>query len=690
MSLTLRPVVTPGSNPDVFYQRKALSKAQAMPRLQPEPQQFLKPSIPNGMAGPNIYSRCLLGLRSGIKEEQDFALHHLVKVSYERGDKYKFDGFPLLAESLIEKALEVAELIYGMRWRISYNEVEGTAPDNTINGAFGTPNLLDKVRSLSPTVNATDPESAEFSQRLDKLNEAALVIRNMVILEENAVFVSKLPLFRDFLTIAINLPSHPQLTEYRHYALEMAEQVTRYWSMTQGDPLYLSLLQQLESHDRGMVLPAMRAINRIGIETPEVHRLTDVPLSTIERLFSFVLLESDDVLLEATLDFVYEFTAIPENVTYVLSSQSALLSSIIPRLSNLLLHNASSTEEKILNRTIASRSHTPPPIPMMPQTLYNQLLGFPEPQRSSSWLRCCFEESPQDDITQIAIWQAYQSRFAQNAPIAAADFIKNVSNTFASAQAQVINGPQPRFIIKGIKPRRVLVDPSGRPLFKCLWEIASPNPYSTTVTSSQKTFCSQWHRDKLSLWSHILNDHLGIQRGPDGRFDNGGIGTHTCRWTGCMRSSPFSKPMEIGMHVRAHLPETADAMRDLINELAEGKAQQPEYTRHKFYYTAMDERGHPCGIPFMSVMVMRNLARYANKHAQAQGFDKGGVKLMERLFGTVKTKVFEVVAVNRTLRGELGDLLGMIERGVGAGDAAQQKTVAQSDEEMMDGDAVMT
>ena len=59
-----------------------------------------------GFIGPNIYLRALRSLQSGIPSEVQFALHHLVKMSYERGDKYRFDGFPGLAEALINKILD--------------------------------------------------------------------------------------------------------------------------------------------------------------------------------------------------------------------------------------------------------------------------------------------------------------------------------------------------------------------------------------------------------------------------------------------------------------------------------------------------------------------------------------------------------------------------------------------------------
>ena len=261
--------------------------------------------------------------------------------------------------------------------------------------------------------------------------------------------------------------------------------------MLPRDPLYLSMLPYLESPDRSMLLSALRAINRIGIELEAVFHVTGVPLSTIERLISLTLLESDDELLEACLDFLYEYTAVYDNSISVLTNNAELYPKLIPRLVTLMNHSPSTHEEVILNKPKPQKHAITPTIPSIPSDLHQQLLQYPEPTRSSRWLKCCFEESREDDITQIAIWQAYQGRFQHNTPVPAAEFIKNVSSTFSTAQAQVINGPQPRFIIKGIRPRKVLIDTNGQPYFKCFWENSKPDPYDPMARNTQRHLCQK-------------------------------------------------------------------------------------------------------------------------------------------------------------------------------------------------------
>lgn len=661
MALTLRPVVTPGNNGPVFRHRKEAAKAQSLPKVPLEVQHYLRGAIPNNMSGPNIYIRCLYGLRSGIPEEQDFALHHLVKVSYERGEKYKFEGFPLLAESLLEKALEITILIYDVKWQISYDEDAVIQSTNTLNASYGTPRLLDTIHALEVKTKEEDVESEGFSRRLEKLNEAALVLRNMVTLDENAAFISRFPLLREFIIIAINLPNQARLAEFRHYALEIAEQVTRYYEMSSSDALYVSLLKKLDQNDRGDLLPSLRAIIRISMETPVLHQLTDIPIQTVERVVSFLLLEIDDDLIAASLDFLYQYTAIPENLEFLLKTSPALLPSLTTRLANLLLHSARPFDERIMVRA-AQKQAPNSAIAVIPQDLYEELLAFPEPERSSRWLKCCFEESPTDDITQIAIWQAYQGRFHDNTPIPAADFIKNVSNTFSTAQAQVINGPQPRFIIKGIRPRRVLIGLKGIPNMKCPWEV--PVKVDATDMLSRlpsKQPCGQWQSSRQNLWSHVLTDHLNIPKVDNGRsFSTHAMGPYVCRWAGCMRSGePFMQARDVGIHVRLHIPD-APTLDDITKQ--SDVLKEPEFTRHTFYSSPVDEKNIPAGIGWTSIAVMRNLALYANR-PQAQGTNnKNEAPLMDRLFGHVKRELWHNISVSRTLMFWLHDLMKKISK----------------------------
>jgi chromatin structure-remodeling complex subunit RSC9 len=610
------------------------------------------------MRGPNIYIRCLYGLRSEIPGEQDFALHHLVKVSFERGDKYKFEGFPQLAEALLEKALEISTLVHGIKWTVSYEKDAGLQDGDVLNGSMGTDGLYEHLQTLPVLADKDFLEPAESSHKLVKLYEAALVIRNMVMLEENALFLSKFHLLRDFLIIALNLPQQERLAEYRQYALDIAEQVIKFWELDATSPIYQSLVKNLTSEDRGVILSSARAITHIGMEFPRPTRLTDIPIATIRTLASYLLLDSDDELMLASLDLIYQYTALPENMAHMLTSEPSILHRLTPRLVSLLLHNAHLLEQRYKTED-AERLPPVTNIPVVPDELFNQLLTLPEPDRSTKWLRCCFEEAPAEDITQIAIWQAYQGRFQNAGPIPAADFIKNVSVTFSTAQAQVINGPNPRFIIKGIRPRRVLVNANGQPYHKCLWQVKVENSSQTVPDVFQS--CSLWHSHPETLWAHMVKDHLFVPLKGDGKFDAAAQGSYRCKWLGCTKHEHEveTSALAAGLHVRLHVkssskPPSVDAAAcksvDLVKDAT--------YTRHTYYQTLQDEKGLPAGIPHMAVLVLKNFARHAVR--QRQSSQTGEVSVMEELFGEVKDQLWNNFTVNKTLRLDLDHLIRMV------------------------------
>ena len=614
--------------------------------------------------GPNIYIRCLYGLRSEIREEQEFALHHLVKVSFERGDKYKFEGFPQLAESLLEKALEISTLIHGIKWIVSYEEGAGLHDGDVLNGSFGTDGLYERLQTLPVLADKGVLEPTDFSHMLIKLNEAALVIRNMVMLEENGLFLSKFSLLRDFLIIALNLPQQERLAEFRQYALEIAEQTTKFWELESTSPIHQSLVKNLTSEDRGVVLSSARAITRIGMESPRSSRLTDISASTIRALASYLLLDSDDELMLASLDILYQFTALPENMTLILASEPGILRRITPRLVSLVFHNAQPHEHKHRHEVKGGQRLAPvTEIPVVPDDLYNQLLLLSEPDRSTKWLRCCFKEAATEDITQIAIWQAYQGRFEQNGPIPAADFIKNVSVTFSTAQAQVINDPNPRFIIKGIRPRRVLVNTKGEPYHQCLWQIAAQDSNDQSVQSSPKPqACGLWHPTPDTLWAHILKDHLSIPLKGDGKFDAMAQGSYLCRWLACTKHENVSETsaVAVGLHVRLHVKtslsiSSADTAAGRSSEIV----KDAEYVRHTCYTTpTLDEKGTPAGIPHMAVLVLKNFARHANRQQQSGQVQE--VSVMEDLFGEVKDQLWNSFTLHKTLRADLDHLMSIV------------------------------
>ncbi|KAL1637504.1 Chromatin structure-remodeling complex protein rsc9 [Neofusicoccum ribis] len=627
----VKPVTTPSNNPEHFRSlRSRMASRYARP-----PQQNKGMMLPGtGFTGPNIYIRALLALQSGSVEEQAYALHHLVKISHERGDKYRFDGFPGLAEALIDRLLEVSTLFYGIRWEISYIEDESLQRNDTLNAISGTADLLQKIRS-HPLLDFTDDvQTKEFSEALGRVNEAGLVIRNLVMLDANAHYVAQLPLVQDFITIALNLPARSSVIELKHYALEIAEQLSRYWMLDSGHHLYQTLLAQLNSRDRGTIITALRALSRIAMNANPRYELTNVPTDVIQHVCEWLLVE-DEHLREACLDFLYLYTATAENVETL--TQYTDVEALVKQLVRLLLYNAQTIRIPIQSKAPGKpASSSPETAPKLATSIIDQLLTLDEPDRSSQWLKTCFEEDPMGEITQIALWTAYNAAFqapiqkltaqqqssslpstpGSTAPpptpgkppkpmMAAKDFITNVSNTFPSAAAQVITaGGVQKYTIKGIRPRIVPVDLRNRPYIKCRW--MSPPTFPSGSQSGGEE-CGEFVKEPKQIWEHVLSTHLGLSKDSNGKWqveepatngvseENGASGQQTkkydCRWAGCLhfaRAGEKPTVFEIGKHVQTHLPDSSDKsqMRNQHNQSNNSALENSASTQQHQYYGA--------------------------------------------------------------------------------------------------------
>ena len=535
-------------------------------------------------------------------------------------------------------------------------------------------------------------EPEELAHKLTKIHEAGLTIRNLSLLEDNAVYLSDLPQLRDFLSIALNLPKSPIVTELKHYALDIAEQVTRYWVMDVEDPLYRSLLNQVdEGLDRGAILTALRAISRISMNLEESNLLRGVPVSTIKKICEWVLLE-DEELVSACLDFFYQYTAVPENVSLLLSKSTFLsLPSFLSQLTRLLQYHAQeSVTKQLLHPAVPSTPATA--IPAVPDDLLEQFLRCDEPERSNYWLKAVFEEDPESEITQIALWQAYQDRFnkytdPQHPLLPAAEFIKNVSTIFVGANAQVVNGPSSKFIIKGIRPRHVPLDLKDRAYTPCLWQPPGQER------------CGMFFLKAKHMFDHIATSHLGVPYTPgaEGGWNFSAVlptnGRLDCHWAGCYhfaRSAPHNPPtpFEVGMHVKTHLADASKkaSLRQKHNNTPstavvvpgqsaqqlqlDGEGRPASYSYQVWHNTAVDERGEAAGLPLTSVLVLRNLARNIPKAEGMLGpgdvdaLKEGTEAWVDTLFMPLRQRLMFVMAHNRPLAGFVADLMGWVERGM--------------------------
>lgn len=656
--MSTREVSTPGNRPALFARKKA-------PR-QPD---YYDPYYPlrhlDVPKSDSIYKRCHYGLQSGDPDEVDFALYHLVQMSNQRGDKFKFEGFPLLAETLMEKAMEITWLCSGVKWELEYDFRKVNNRLNVLNALHGTPDLLDRIKMLPVTLPDDGLETESFINHLRNIKEATLVLRNMCLLVDNAIYLSRYVsgLLRDFLVIMINVPNQPRFNELRNDALDIAQEVTKFLPTGPRDPLCISLYRCLESPDRAHVVRALAAICHFSSETghPTPNRaLEQVPRDTLVHLFSFMLLKEDEQTLSGAMDFWYQFTLSPELVESIIDVVS-IPRVFVPRLVDLLSYESRKfKEERVLQEEKWAPAATE--IPKIPPELMKELLQIPEPERSSRWLRCCFAEDPDSEITQIALWQAYQSRFGNpqqtSVPILpAAEFIKNVSTTFSTAMAQVVSvngGQTSKFIIKGIRPLETAVTFDGWPFQYCRWRTEGTKQCGRAFTTPK------------DLRVHVFEEHMGLKkRGPDEsspyNLDKADKPIHTCRWNNCnkFRAGPTSDTFLAVEHVGSHLPLDRPPDARPPPTPARTKIQSRSVVEWYWDHTPVTMEGQPVGVAYKAALVLRNLAMNLPTTNAEQ---YGNIPWRKAAFLSHRKDIIAAWDTNRTLRMVLTELLMLLER----------------------------
>ncbi|KAF5134570.1 Chromatin structure-remodeling complex subunit rsc9 [Metarhizium anisopliae] len=621
-----------------------------------------------GFDGPNIYTRCLNALRSGVPSEQAFALNHLVKISFERGDKYRFDAFPGLAEGLVDKGLEVGSLFYHVCWTVVWDPYADSGGIGSLDGNNGTPDILDRIANL---VEKDLPDALQTEAHTDQMvliTEAVLTLRNMVTLPENAVNMSDFYPIKDLICIIVHLPAKDCLTELKHMALDIAEQITPFMALDSDDPLYKTLLEQLSSDDRGTILTSLRALGRISMNLEATNQLSNVPAESLQRITNWLLL-NDDELMDACLDLLYQYTAVVSNVDNLVRSTTP--ENLVDHLVRLLAHGARKVHRDFIlapEKKLPARDEIAP----MPEDLLQQMIKLEEPDRVHKWVKCFFEEDNDSFVTQLAAWQAYQSAFvgplkAIGQPmITPADFIRNSTSVYKDSNAQVLREPgesQQKFIIHGIRARPRPLNFEDAEYVRCLW---ATNP------EKRNEKCGQFFLKPEQMWNHIMTKHLDEQANEGGQFSNKER-KFVCTWGECSKyAAPTSLHLQdFARHVNTHIMATVpnDTNNSQKSWVVPAKTMAVTYEETM---TVRDERNpnlppQAAGIPLSAVLVLRNIARNVVKTEaeeellkmqEPNSSEKGGWN--EKLFRAVLPRLFEVLAENRALGPYISSLLDLI------------------------------
>lgn len=603
-----------------------------------------------------------MGLASPIENEKDFALHHLVVISDERGDKFLFRDFPGLAESLVETVLGVSKLTHGVEWELDYDLPNNNNNKNnmrvaTLNAASGTQDLLDRLEKLDYIFPKDDFEDSRFANEFRRVFEASLVLRNMVIEEENARWVDDIDILRDCAAMVLSLPNDDRFMELKSNILEIVEECSRYWKIWETDPLYTVLAKQFDSKDRNVVLTALSGFVMFAVNTNQTQKAThNIPWGKVKHLIDLTYLDNDPELLSAILDFLYQYTLTPLAID-VLRKHLHLPTTIVKRMTELLVYEAEVLQQTYIDRP-THRAPAARDIPFPPGPLYAALMQFPEPQRTTAWLKCCFVEDPECEVTQLALWQAYQNVFAERLysdiqPVPtqqATEFISTITGTFTTAQAKIVDGPMAKYVLKGIRPLETVYDLRGFPYYFCKWGRGTAHE------------CQHVDQNAGAFTNHVLREHLKVMPTIEGwRKIDPADQTAYCLWDGCFRARhtgvDFNTLME---HVFTHLPEPRTDPN-----IPPPKPQRPFVKASpsrifEYFDTPKEISGEPVGIAYKAALILRNIQwGLPNTMAGSRYKHKTWTKAM---FGSIRTRLLEIAAYNRSLAGEIFALAGDIDK----------------------------
>ena len=147
----------------------------------------------------------------------------------------------------------------------------------------------------------------------------------------------------------------------------------------------------------------------------------------------------------------------------------------------------------------------------LPNEQLRRLWSIQEPARANRWLSEALQEDDEGGVTQIAIWKSYEAAFKANREISmleATVLIHNASKVFENASAQIIEGPEKKFIIKGVRPSSA--PRKERQIVKATKAVVEKlKPEMPTKKASQSIRLSAY-LNLIADFTHNITDGLAI------------------------------------------------------------------------------------------------------------------------------------------------------------------------------------
>jgi chromatin structure-remodeling complex subunit RSC9 len=329
---------------------------------------------------------------------------------------------------------------------------------------------------------------------LDIKIDCFLIIRNLIQNVDNCQILSfnlKLrEIILSFLNIYdnsidyLNFFENDQFKELIKYSLDIIENISSYLSPINSDDLIFNKLIYIFklNNDKNTSITILRSISRYLYGSNNLSSSNNDASILIDNEFlnktlSFLILSNnnnsiDDEIILTSLDFLIQYLSIKEENLINLINNDLNRKLILEKLLPLLMiykqnfkteFNTQNLNYLRLYKRILKTDDFNKKIPIISNDnlIFKELNKLKEPQRATSWLRCCFKPNKFGNITQIELWRAYESQFNKKKLLPAVEFIKNVQFAFPHSKAKVIHLPNNegrKFIIEGIEPRSEIVN----------------------------------------------------------------------------------------------------------------------------------------------------------------------------------------------------------------------------------------
>ncbi|BAO41738.1 Chromatin structure-remodeling complex subunit RSC9 [Kluyveromyces marxianus] len=459
----------------------------------------------NAKLGVDDLTRTKMGLLSGVDEEVKFALKRCLKYSVSAPYVLRLSENHDLLSIIIPFVTACREYIPQLVGPVSNQALEALQKGST------TMLLLRNLAqdSDNTSILANDIELKSFV---------------LFILEWANTFNSeKSPIFQ----------SHTSyFSELLIYTLDLMEAISSYIAPAKKDDLYFQNLCLIFRYtkDRYCVISILRSLSRLLVrsKSDEESAADNLDDGILNKIVQNLLIDRDEELIIASLDFLYQYILPGSERIRRLLSQRERYDILTTMLPVLLVYRVQTPDYQSLANThikLIKRVKPTPPAhaPELPKGLLKELFELNEPMRATSWLKCCFERSPNAEVTQILLWKTYEQTFSEQVKqtdrklITAVDFIKNVSNALPGASALVVVDEatsKKKFVIRGIQPRRkaLTIDEANKDISqtRIVQSDSESDGYESTTEASQIKLPDIQFPNKLSEVSKASASFLSL------------------------------------------------------------------------------------------------------------------------------------------------------------------------------------